>query len=185
MVASSSTGVANFGQVLEYLRDGVVSMAERDASELDVGELRWLERDFGFYCIELYADPQEVAFVVGGARVGSTTLASVERYDVANGAWREVAHIATARSEFGLCTLSDGNLYATGGVTSDEARLASVERYDSSLDTWSTALSLPRPPYAHFSCAVGDAMYVLGGIEQDEGGRDETVRSVLKFDCLM
>jgi hypothetical protein len=32
----------HFGQVLEYLRDGVVSVAERDAAELDVGELRWL-----------------------------------------------------------------------------------------------------------------------------------------------
>jgi hypothetical protein len=56
----------HFGQVLEYLRDGVVSAAEKDASKLDVGELRWLKREFGFYCIELYADPQEVAFVVGG-----------------------------------------------------------------------------------------------------------------------
>jgi hypothetical protein len=29
----------HFGQVLDYLRDGVVSVAERDASELDVSEL--------------------------------------------------------------------------------------------------------------------------------------------------
>jgi hypothetical protein len=175
----------HFGQVLEYLRDGVVSVAERDASELDVSELRWLKREFGFYCIELDADPQQVAFAVGGVGVGSTRLTSMERYDVANGAWREVAHFATARSEFGLCMLSDGNLYATGGVTSEEARLASVERYDSSLDIWSVTASLPRPRYAHCACAVGNAMYVLGGIERNERVGDETVKSVLKFDCLL
>jgi hypothetical protein len=47
----------HFGLLLEYLRDGVVAVAERDLSELDVGELRWLKREFGFYCIELYAEP--------------------------------------------------------------------------------------------------------------------------------
>jgi hypothetical protein len=99
--------MANFGQVLEYLRDGVVPMVERDASELDVGELRWLKREFGFYCIELYAEPQEIAFVVGGVHA-DTTLASVERYDVSSAAWREAAPMATAQSEFGLCMLSDG-----------------------------------------------------------------------------
>jgi hypothetical protein len=56
----------HFGQVLEYLQDGVVSVAEKDASKLDIGELRWLKREFGFYCITLDADPQEMAFVAGG-----------------------------------------------------------------------------------------------------------------------
>jgi hypothetical protein len=56
----------HFGQVLEYLRDGVLSVAERDAVDLDVSVLRWLKREMGFYCIELMAEPQEVAFAVGG-----------------------------------------------------------------------------------------------------------------------
>jgi hypothetical protein len=38
----------HFGQVLQYLRDGVVSVAEQEASELDVGVLRWLKREFDF-----------------------------------------------------------------------------------------------------------------------------------------
>jgi hypothetical protein len=173
----------HFGQVLEYLRDGVVSVAERDTSELDVGELRWLKREFGFYCIELNADPQEVAFAVGGTGVGYSRLASVERYDVASGAWREAAPMATARTSFGLCTLSDGELYAIGGVTTDDVRLASVERYNSSLDIWSVAPSLPRPRYAHCACTVGNAMYVMGGIEVDEDGGERTASSVLKYDC--
>jgi hypothetical protein len=173
----------HFGQVLEYLRDGVVSVAEKDASELNVGELRWLKREFGFYCIELDAEPQEVAFVVGGSGVNNTTLASVERYDMSSGAWCGVAPMAMTRSAYGLCMLSDGDIYASGGVNADELRLASVERYDSSLDTWSAAPPLPQPRFSHCACAVGNAMYVLGGIEKNEEGEEETVNSVLKFDC--
>jgi N-acetylneuraminic acid mutarotase len=100
--------------------------------------------------------------------------------------------MATKRAGFGICKLSEDDVYVTGGWGIDDVRLSSVERYDSSLNTWSTAPPLPWPRYAHCACAVGDAMYVLGGIEQnyeegkdDEGGRYETVKSVLKFDCRM
>jgi hypothetical protein len=172
----------HFGQVLEYLRDGVVSAAERDASELDVGELRWLKREFGFYCIELYADPQEVAFVVGGSDDDGLSLVSTELYDASSGAWREAAPMATERAGFGLCKLPGGGLYATGGLDSDDVILPSVERYDPGLDIWSAASSLPRPRYAHCACAIGDAMYVLGGIEKDEESGEHTMNSVLKFD---
>jgi hypothetical protein len=72
----------HFGHVLEYLRDGVVSVAERDTSELNVGELRWLKREFGFYCIELSTESQEVAFAVGGIGSDGRSLASMERYGV-------------------------------------------------------------------------------------------------------
>jgi N-acetylneuraminic acid mutarotase len=172
----------HFGQVLEYLRDGVVSVAEKDVGELDIGVLRWLKREFGFYCIELYADPQEVAFVVGGRDDDGSMLASVERYVLSSDVWREAAPMATERAGFGLCKLSDGEFYATGGWSSDDVILASVERYDPGLDTWSAAASLPRPCYAHCACAVGDAMYVLGGVEEDEESDEHTVNSVLKFD---
>jgi hypothetical protein len=104
----------HFGQVLEYLRDGVVSVAERDASELDVGELRWLKREFGFYCIELYADPQEVAFAVAGMDNNAKPFASVERYDLSCGVWREAAPMSTAREGFGLGALVGNELYIIG-----------------------------------------------------------------------
>jgi hypothetical protein len=174
----------HFGQVLEYLRDGVVSAAERDASKLDVGELRWLKREFGFYCIELSAEPQEVAFVIGGI-CDLGTLSLVERYDVLSGLWREAAPMAMARSYFGLCGLSGGELYAIGGEDVNDEQLASVERYNPDLDTWSAAPSLPRPRSLHCACTVGDALYVLGGVEEDEEGEEHTVSSVLKFDSRM
>jgi N-acetylneuraminic acid mutarotase len=175
----------HFGQVLEYLRDGVVSVAEKDASELDIDELRWLKREFGFYCIELYANPQEVAFVVGGARNFSTKVASMERYDVSSGVWQMAAPMVTARCYFGLCKLSDGELYATGGYDDDEVTIACVERYNPDLDTWIPAPSMPRPRLGHCACAVGNAIYVLGGIEKDQEGVEKSVDSVLKFDCRM
>jgi hypothetical protein len=160
----------------------VVLVAEQDASELDVSELRWLKREFSFYCIELSADPQEAAFVVGGRDNDGSMLPSMERYDASGCAWREAAPMATERSEFGLCKLSDGEFYATGGIGINDVRLASVERYDVALDTWSATPPLPRPRFAHCACAVGNAMYVLSGVEMDDPGDEYTVNSVLKFD---
>jgi hypothetical protein len=42
----------HFGHVLEYMRDGMVSVAEAGAGP-SVSLLRLLKREFGFYCIEL------------------------------------------------------------------------------------------------------------------------------------
>jgi hypothetical protein len=45
----------HFGYVLEYMRDGVVSVAEPGACP-SVSLLRSLKREFGFYCIELVTE---------------------------------------------------------------------------------------------------------------------------------
>jgi N-acetylneuraminic acid mutarotase len=167
--------------VLEYLRDGKLSVAEKDASELDVDKLQWLKREFEFYCIELFADPQEVAFVVGG--IDEDMLSSMERYDVLSGIWREATPMATARANFGLCELSGGGLYAIGGENSARAgvTLASVEHYDLDLEIWSAAPPLPRPRYAHCTCTLNNTVYDLGVVEQNEEGAHKTVNSVLNF----
>jgi hypothetical protein len=170
----------HFGQVLQYLRDGVVSVAEQDALELDVRLLRWLKREFSFYCIELMADQQKVAFVLGGAIAHNAVSATMERYDIASGVWREAAPMATARANFGLCTL-DGILYAIGGLDADTKLLGSVECYDASLDSWSAALPLPRARAGHCAVVVGDAVYVMGGMALVDN-RVHTVESVLKLD---
>jgi N-acetylneuraminic acid mutarotase len=92
-----------------------------------------------------------------------------------------------AQADFDLCELA-GELYATGGVEVGHKRLASVERYEPSLDTRSTAPAMPRPHFGHCACAVGDAMYVLGGTAEIEasGLEDDNERhtscSVLRFD---
>jgi hypothetical protein len=167
----------HFGQVLQYLRDGVVAMAEQEASELNVSVLRWLKREFGFYCIDLFADESAVVesvYVVGGS-AGGDKLSSVNRYDASSGSWHITAPMTIERCEIGLCELA-GDLYATGG--SDEGTMQ-MERYDQSLDTWSAAPPMPCPRYGHCACVVGEDMYVLGGSAEDEGIVEE---SVLKFD---
>jgi hypothetical protein len=178
----------HFGQVLQYLRDGVVAVAEQEASDLDLGLLRWLKREFGFYCIELSAEEkavEESIFVVGGSDgyVGNgmqmnQRLSSMHRYDALSGAWLRVEQMAIARYDAGLCELA-GYLYAAGGICADVHAHASVERYDLDLETWSVAPAMPRPRSGHCACVVGVAMYVLGGCEDVDGA---ACRNVFKFD---
>jgi hypothetical protein len=79
----------HFGHVLQYMRDGVVAVADPDACP-SVSLLRALKREFGFYCIELVVeqaaepDQPEVAYVMGGSAPGMM-LASMERYDLSSG----------------------------------------------------------------------------------------------------
>jgi N-acetylneuraminic acid mutarotase len=172
-----------FGLVLEFMRDGVVSVAAQEASELDVSLLRALKREFGFYCIELMAEPEEVVFVVGGVGGNNSSISLLERYDITSGTWQPGAKMSSPRFVFGLCQFS-GQLYAIGGLyQDDDIALASVECYNPTLDTWSAAPALPRGRSSHCACTVGDTMFVLGGVEKIAGDAEllET-RSVLKFD---
>jgi N-acetylneuraminic acid mutarotase len=173
----------HFGHILEYMRDGVISVAEPGARP-SVSLLRALKREFGFYCIELCAEQPmqahqpEVAFVLGG-RYGGSFLASMERYDLSSGQWSAAAAMSTARSGFGACTLA-GELYVIGGFINDpRGYLSSVEKYTPSSDTWSAVAPLPSARYSHAAVAVGSAIYVLGGYGNIES---QDLASVLKFD---
>jgi hypothetical protein len=156
----------HFGHVLEYMRDGHVSVAEAGAQP-SLSLLRALKREFGFYCIELsteqpaYPEQPEVTFVMGGINDGHS-LSSMERYDISSGQWVASAAMSTARRLFGACTLA-GELYVTGGFGHNNHLLSSVEKYSPVSDAWSTVASLPAPFFNHAAVAVGLAMYVLGG----------------------
>jgi hypothetical protein len=171
----------HFGHILEYMRDGVISVAEPGARS-SISLLRALKREFGFYCIELCAEqptqahPPEVVLVMGGYRTGNA-LASMERYDLSSGQWSVAAAMSTARDEFGARTLA-GELYVTGGFSTDpRGSLSSVEKYTPSSDTWSAVAPLPSTRYSHAAVAVGPGIYLLGGIRD---GRE--LASVLEFD---
>jgi hypothetical protein len=170
----------HFGHVLEYMRDGCVSVAEVGARP-SVSLLRALKREFGFYCIEPVAEQageperDETAYVMGGRGAGGRTLSSMERYDASSGQWSVVAAMGTARSHFCACVIA-GELYVPGGVDADDAPLSSVEKYSPSSDTWSTVTPLPEGRSGHAAVAVKSVMYVLGGIDR------AVTASVLKFD---
>jgi hypothetical protein len=173
----------HFGHILEYMRDGVISVAEPGARP-SVSLLRALKREFGFYCIELCAEQPtqtrepEVVLVMGGYRTGNA-FASMERFDASSGQWSAAATMSTARDEFGACTLA-GELYVTGGLSDDRREsVSSVEKYTPSSDTWSAVVPLPSARYEHAAVAVGSAIYVLGGYGNIES---QDLASVLKFD---
>jgi hypothetical protein len=67
----------HFGHVLQYMRDGVVSVAEAGAHP-SVSLLRTLKREFGFFCIELVAEevlepeqPEAVYVMDGRTELGT------------------------------------------------------------------------------------------------------------------
>jgi hypothetical protein len=173
----------HFSHILEYMRDGNVSVADPGARP-SVSLLRALKREFGFYCIELTAEKTteqgqaEMAFVIGGRRVGGSMLSSMERFDALSGQWSAMTAMSSPRAFFGACVVS-GELYAIGGFNENERTLSSVEKYTFSTDTWISSVPMPFPRSSHAVVAVGSAIYVLGGFN---GQRDGLTNSVFKFD---
>jgi hypothetical protein len=174
----------HFGHILEYMRDGMVSVAETGARP-SVSLLRALKREFGFYCIELCAEqpaeqdrPSEVAFVMGGRGRGGEALSSMERYDASSGEWSAMAPMSTARQSFGACVVG-GDIYVIGGYGSNEIMVDSVEKYIPASDTWIAGVPLPAGRGYHATVVVGSIIYVLGG-ETNDG----VLASVLKFDSV-
>jgi hypothetical protein len=169
----------DFGHVLEYMRDGMVSVAEPGAHP-SVPLLRALKREFGFYCIELVADPPaeqlEIAYVVGGDGDGGGVLSSMERYDTTSRQWSTVAPMSTARTNFGACVVA-GELYVIGGTGVSVNVLLSVEKYTPESDTWSAVASLPAARSAHAVIAMGTDIYVF------DTCRLMMHRRTLKYDC--
>jgi hypothetical protein len=108
----------HFGYILEYMRDGVVSVAEADAYPT-VSLLRALKCEFEFYFIELSmegsAEPEqaEIVLVMGGTNNHGRSLSSVERYNTASGEWITTAAMDTERSRFGACAFA-GKAYVIG-----------------------------------------------------------------------
>jgi hypothetical protein len=174
----------HFGHVLEYMRDGVVSVAEPGAN-VSVSLLRVLKREFGFYCIELSAEPEpeqpEIAFVVGGVnQPDGSVLSSMVRYDATSGQWSAVAAMGTARHSFGVCTIA-GELYVIGGDVSlvDDVLIRSNEKYTPSTDTWSSIAPIPVAYTDSSAVAVSSDLYVLGNTTF---GQESTMH---KLDTIM
>jgi hypothetical protein len=172
----------HFGHILEYMRDGVVSVAEPGARP-SVSLLRVLKREFGFYCIELSRETadlnqQEAAYVMGGVTgiTTTSTTESMERYDAMTGQWSAAPPMGTARRDFGTCVLA-GEVYVVGGQhRENRSYLSSAEKFSPSSNTWSAMEAMPDARTSHAAVAVGSAIYVLGGY------RDAHLASVLKFD---
>jgi hypothetical protein len=172
----------HIGHVLEYMRDGVVSVAVAGAQP-SVSLLRTLKREFGFYCIELVAEQSteavrpEMAYVLGGNINGNENMSSMEQYDVSSGQWSAVAAMSVRRRSFGACVVQ-GEIYVTGKMGDGNAILSSVEKYSPSTDTWSVVVAMPTGRSSYCPVSVGSAIYVIGGFVAGAG----VISSVFKFD---
>jgi hypothetical protein len=168
----------HFGHVLEYMRDGVVSVAEAGAHP-SVSLLRALKREFGYYCIELMAEQSaepaqlETAYVMGGIDDDGIMWPSMERYDTTSRRWSSVSNMSITRQGFCACVLN-GEVYINGGFDIEFNDIRSVEKYSPSSDTWSAVVPMPMVRSHHCAVAVGSAMYVLGGSAEE----------IHKFDSL-
>jgi N-acetylneuraminic acid mutarotase len=171
----------HFGHVLEYMRDGVVSMAEPGARP-SVSLLRALKREFGFYCIELMVEQNleallpDMAYVLGGVGDDDKISSRMKRYDALSGQWSAAAAMGVRRHGCGTCVV-EGEIYVSGGRGAGDTRLSSVEKYSPSTDTWSAVTSMPDARSSHCAVTVGSAIYVLGGRLNNS-----TTDSVLQFD---
>jgi N-acetylneuraminic acid mutarotase len=162
-----------FHHVLDYVRDGIVSVAEEGAAGYgDVQLLRKLKREFGFFAIELVQE-RELTFAVGGSQFGCMNALQtknglqphMECYDAADDTWREVAPMNKVTHKVDwlhVVSVIAGELYALGGSFFDAE--AMVQRYNVATDTWSAVdEDVPAPIHGTTACAVGGSMYVLGG----------------------
>jgi hypothetical protein len=175
----------HFGHILEFMRDGVVSVAEPGARP-SISLLRALKREFGFYCIELTAEqppvPEqlEATFAMGGTGPLDEIFSNMEQYDPSSGQWNEVASMITPRTHFSACAVA-GELYVTGGTNDIEQCMSHVEKYSPSSNTWSAVASMPAGHRFHATVASGFSIYVLGGLT--DNGR--TTKSVLEYDSIL
>jgi hypothetical protein len=169
----------HFSHVLEYMRDGVLSVAEPRALP-SVSLLLALKNEFNFYCIEPFEpmvehlaeqpaepEPAEMAYVMG-ADDGETVTSRMERYDALSGQWSAITSMSTARRECCACVVAR-EIYVTGGRDLFNVPLSSVEKYSPSTDTWTFVAPLPAGRTRHAAVAVGSAMYVLGSFDEPVG----------------
>ena len=127
---------------------------------MDVGLLRRLKREFGFYSVDVVAEEgpaagEGLAYVVGGYD-GGGDLSSVERYDAASDTWSAVAPMRIARRLHCACEVA-GELYVTGGYEPG-ATLATVEKYSPATNAWFDVAPMPGARYGHRAISVGSDM---------------------------
>jgi N-acetylneuraminic acid mutarotase len=106
-------------------------------------------------------------YVVGGRSPGiragdQASLASVEVYDPATGAWTAGAPLPTARGSLAVAALG-GRLYAMGGESTPGTVSDAVERFDPATLAWSALTAMPLRAHGLAVVAVGDSLYVMGG----------------------
>lgn len=106
-------------------------------------------------------------YAIGGSSTRSSwwqhrTVATVERYDVAQDSWTTLAPLNHARSCFGAGVYK-GCIYVFGGCRAVGTLARSVERYDPDSNTWTHVANMLTGLERHAVAAVGEGFLLLGG----------------------
>ena len=119
----------------------------------------------GGYCCRL---PTAKFTVLGGLRQGAIPIANAEQFFEET--WSVLTPVPSpARSQAAGATYRGAGLHIGGTFTSPPYFSSQVDRLWQG--TWNVETSLPAPRYAHAAASVGDAVYVVGG-------RDEQLQTV-------
>jgi hypothetical protein len=112
--------------------------------------------------------------VMGGARQGAIPIANTEQFFEET--WSVLAPVPSpARSQAAGATYRGAGLHIGGTFTSPPYFSNQVDRLWQG--TWNVETSLPQPRYAHAAAAVDDAVYVVGG----KNDQQQTVDTLFEY----
>lgn len=103
-------------------------------------------------------------YAMGGHGPAGQPVADVHAYDPATDTWTPCGPLPSPRYHVvGVRAASTGRIFAIGGL-SVLAGLTDVDEFDPVANTWSARSGLTQGRWFHGAAALGDTIYVMGGI---------------------
>ena len=125
----------------------------------------------GGYCCKLATAKFTV---LGGVRQGAIPIANAEQFSEET--WSVLTPVPSpARSQAAGASYRGAGLHIGGTFTSPPYFSSQVDRLWQG--TWNVETSLPAPRYAHAAASVGDAVYVVGGRDEQQ----QTVDTLFEY----
>lgn len=121
-----------------------------------------------------------ILYSLDGSGEDAAALNTAEKCDVTQGCkWQATASSPYARN-LGSAVEIDGQLFAIGGFDVEIRVQSSVDVFDISSEGWSSGISLPKPRIEFAAVAVGNMIYVCGGVNKLDAKMMDN--STLKFE---
>ena len=122
--------------------------------------------------------PRETLVALGGFSDSHSASNCVRAYDVTRGRWHDLAPMPSTLSWFNAVEFRN-DIYVTGGLLASEGVIVStVWKFCTKTRCWEQASPLVTSRARHASAATEDAIYVMGGIEQDEDGKLKAIETI-------
>jgi len=103
-------------------------------------------------------------FVLGGLNgLGLEATTEATRYNPAADAWETLPALPEARHHAAAAAI-DGTLYLSGGGSASGQPQADLWALVADAGTWSELAPMPEPRFGHRMMAIGERLYVVGGV---------------------